>query len=77
MIAIAPSKMNPVGLTDEIVDQILTDIKESESVQENGSIYYPGERELITREENLKNGIPVMDELWETLNLLEKQTEGK
>lgn len=77
MIAIDPSKMNSVDLTDEIVDQILTNIKESEPVQENGSIYYPGERELIAREENLKNGIPVMDEVWETLELLEKQIEEK
>lgn len=70
MIAIDPAKVNSVGQTDEIVDSIISDIKASEPVKDGGEIYYPGERELKTREENMKNGIPVIDEVWETLNAL-------
>ena len=35
-------------------------------------VYYPGELELITRETNTRDGIPVIDEVWETLNSLER-----
>ncbi len=72
MIAIDPGKLNAEELTDEIVDNILADIKASKPIQEGGAVYYPGELELKTREENTANGIPVIDEVWETLNSLEK-----
>jgi 3-dehydro-L-gulonate 2-dehydrogenase len=31
---------------------------------ENGSINYPGERSIQTREENMRLGIPVDDGVW-------------
>lgn len=72
MIAIDPGKFNTAAETDAVVEEILSDIKASEPAAEGGRVYYPGELELITREENLKNGIPVIDEVWETINALEK-----
>lgn len=72
MIAIDPEKLNSVELTDVIVEEILNDIKSSEPVTEGGSVYYPGEMELQTRKENMEHGIPVIDEVWEKLNALEK-----
>lgn len=72
MIAISPGKFNSPEETDAIVDEIIKDIKESKPVTENGEIRYPGERELRTREDNLTNGIPVLDEVWEKLNSLER-----
>ena len=72
MIAISPEKFNTAEETDAIVDEILKDIKASEPAAENGEVFYPGELELKTREDNLKNGIPVIDEVWEKLNSLEK-----
>ncbi len=72
MIAISPEKFNTAEETDAIMDEILKDIKASEPAAENGEVFYPGELELKTREDNLKNGIPVIDEVWEKLNSLEK-----
>lgn len=72
MIAIDPTKFNTKELTDEIVNNILGDIKSSEPVKEGGEVFYPGEIELRTREDNLKNGIPVIDSVWETIQSLKK-----
>lgn len=72
MIAIDPEKFNTVEETDAIADEILNDIKASEPVLEGGEVFYPGELELRTREDNQKNGIPVIEEVWEALNSLEK-----
>lgn len=67
MIAIDPNKFNSVKLTDDIVNDIIKDIKSSIPVEGVKEVYYPGELELKTREENLKNGIPVIDEVWEKI----------
>ena len=72
MIAIDPGRFQDTGVTDRIVDEILADIKSSEPVKEGGEVFYPGEIELNTREENRKNGIPVVDQVWDTICSLEK-----
>ena len=72
MIAVDPTKFNTVEETDAIVEEILADVKSSEPIKEGGEVYYPGELELITRENNTRDGIPVIDEVWETLNSLER-----
>ncbi len=64
MIAIDPSKANSTELTDKIVDDIIEDIKSSEPVKEGGAVLYPGEPETITIQDNLANGIPVIEEKW-------------
>lgn len=67
MIAIDPSKFNNSEPTDEIVNQIVEDVKASQPDAEGKEVLYPGERALRTREENLREGIPVLDEVWEKL----------
>jgi 3-dehydro-L-gulonate 2-dehydrogenase len=64
MIAIDPSKANSMELTDQIVDDIIADIKSSEPVDPDGEVLYPGEPEAIARKDNLENGIPVLEEKW-------------
>lgn len=64
MIAIDPKKGNSQELTDSIIKEIIDDVKSSTPVKEGEKIYYPGERELLTRQDNLINGIPVLDEVW-------------
>lgn len=71
MIAIDPGRFNSSDETDHIVEEILEDIKGSIPVKDGGEIYYPGEREFLTRQDNQNNGIPVIDEVWEKLNALE------
>ncbi len=70
MIAIDPGKMNTPELTDSIVDRIIEDIKASVPMKEGGEIRYPGEREARTRRDNLENGIPVIDSVWDTIKRL-------
>ena len=67
MIAIDPSKANTAALTDEIVEGILADLHSSVPVKEGGKVLYPGERSAMTRKENLEQGIPVVDEVWNTI----------
>ncbi len=64
MIAIDPSKANSQELTDQIVNDIVADIKSSEPAQEGGTVLYPGEPEAMTIQENLEKGIPVIEEKW-------------
>lgn len=67
MIAINPAKFNTVDQTDAIVEQILTDLKNSQPAEEGGHVYYPGERSLSNMRENMELGIPVEEEIWEAV----------
>lgn len=67
MIAIDPEKFNPVEKTDAIAQRILADIHTSEPVQPGKPVTYPGERSLKTRQENLTLGIPVVEEIWDSV----------
>lgn len=70
VIAIDPTHMSGKRMSDEIIDTVLEDIKASEPVREGGEILYPGERAYRTRLEHMKNGIPVVDSVWETIKAL-------
>jgi 3-dehydro-L-gulonate 2-dehydrogenase len=63
-IAIDPTKLSNIEEMDAVIDKILQSVKASEPIQENGVIYYPGESSLRNRKENLENGIPVIDDIW-------------
>ncbi|MDF2595305.1 MAG: yiaK [Clostridia bacterium] len=67
MIAVDPHHMNSKETTDYIINNVIEDIKSSEPAMEGGKIYYPGELEIVTRRDNLENGIPVMDEIWNSI----------
>lgn len=64
MIAIDPTKMNSVELTDQIVEDIVKDVKSSIPIVEGGEVYYPGELELKNMKDFKENGIPVIEEKW-------------
>ena len=67
MIAVDPTKFNTVEQTDAIVDEILADVKSSEPIKEDGEVLYPGELELKNIKENKEQGIPVVEEVWESV----------
>lgn len=67
MIAIDPSKFNSVAESDSIAEAILADIKASVPVKEGGEVFYPGELELRNLRENKTLGIPVIEEVWESV----------
>lgn len=64
MIAIDPSKLNSVELTDEIVNDIIANVKGAAPIVEGKEIYYPGEQSVKNLVENRANGIPVVESVW-------------
>ncbi|MBV1819451.1 Ldh family oxidoreductase [Anaerosalibacter bizertensis] len=67
LIAIDHSKFNTTEVSDDIVNRVIEDLKKSEPAEENTKIRYPGERVISVRKDNLLNGIPVVDEIWERI----------
>lgn len=46
------------------IQNVIDDIKGSERIKEETEILYPGEKEYRTRLKNMRDGIPVNDEVW-------------
>ena len=63
-IAIDISKLGKHSAIAQVVKNIITDYHQS-IPDGNKSISYPGERVLQTRQRNLANGVPVLNEVWE------------
>ncbi|GAK59784.1 malate/L-lactate dehydrogenase [Candidatus Vecturithrix granuli] len=55
------------GYIDQIADELVGYIHATLPVKEDGKIYYPGERTLQTRQENLEQGIPVDERKWQQI----------
>jgi 3-dehydro-L-gulonate 2-dehydrogenase len=53
-----------------IIEDIIQYVHSAEPIIDGESTFYPGERTLRIREENLKSGIPVNKEVWATINKL-------
>ncbi len=69
-VALNLNKLSHFAQVPEIVNNIIDDFKKSQSVSNESEVYYPGERSLRTRIENLAKGIPVDESFWnEILNL--------
>ena len=64
MIAIDPERMSNKELINDQVNEILDYIKDSEPANPQEEFYYPGERAVASMKDNLKNGIPVIEEKW-------------
>jgi len=70
MIGIDPNHFSTKSMTDDIIERVIKDIKTSEPISEGAAIRYPGESSLKTRKNNLQEGIPVADTVWELINSL-------
>jgi 3-dehydro-L-gulonate 2-dehydrogenase len=66
-IAIDIKKLSNFPLIENTISGIIDDLKKSIPMKENNEIRYPGERVVQTRNENLKNGIPVNKKAWEDI----------
>ena len=51
--------------TEQVIDEIISFTKTSRPEHEGGSISYPGENTLKTREKSLKEGVLVDEKIWE------------
>jgi len=69
-IAIDISKLGNHSAITKTVEAILKDYHQSITVEEGTKIVYPGERVLLTRKNNLANGIPVLKKVWDEINSL-------
>jgi 3-dehydro-L-gulonate 2-dehydrogenase len=69
-IAIDPLKFNTQEFMDNILEETIQQIKSSELAEGNSEVFYPGEKSLNTRNENMKLGIPVDDGVWEKVKKL-------
>jgi 3-dehydro-L-gulonate 2-dehydrogenase len=54
-------------LNQQLTEQIIAYAKSSRPEKKNGEILYPGENTLRTRERNIKEGIPVDEDIWNTV----------
>lgn len=65
LIAIDPKTINKdEEATELLIDETLRDIQSSEPDKDGGKVRYPGESTIRRREENMRNGIPVKEEIW-------------
>lgn len=63
-IAIELSKLQNFPAIENTLSEIIDDFKGSELIDPKQAIRYPGERVIQTRQENLKEGIPVDENIW-------------
>ncbi len=69
-IAIDPLKISSQDFIDNVLQQTIQQIKNSVPDELSSQVFYPGERTLLTQKENLKNGIPVDDGIWNEVKRL-------
>jgi 3-dehydro-L-gulonate 2-dehydrogenase len=66
-VAIDMAKLPGHSVIPMLIENVITDYKQSIPRDAFTSITYPGERVLQTRERNLNKGIPVMQQVWEDI----------
>lgn len=66
-IAVDTKKLGEPSYTEKIIEDTIMYIKSSAPMEPDGTIYYPNERALATRKENIKKGIPVDESYWQTV----------
>jgi 3-dehydro-L-gulonate 2-dehydrogenase len=64
-ISIDISKLNNHSLIAKTVEAIIEDYHQSVTIDPSKKITYPGERVLRSRRNNLANGIPVLQKVWD------------
>lgn len=69
-ISIAPEKIGNRSEMEEKINESIKYIKNSVPTTDDNEVYYPGERTMNTRMENLKSGIPVEEDVWNKIKSL-------
>ena len=72
-IAVDSTKLGNHSTISAAIYDIIEDYHRSVPIDQSKEILYPGERALRTRKRNLKDGIPVMEDIWERILELEKR----
>lgn len=69
-ICIDPQKFLDGNLRDNLLNEIIDSVHDVPPIDEGKHTYYPGEKTLATRKNHIENGIPVSQEVWETITNL-------
>lgn len=64
-ICIDPQVFGDGDLQEKLLEEIIDYTHDVEPMNPGDKTYYPGERTLQTRKRNLKEGIPVSEEVWD------------
>lgn len=64
-LCISPELFSDSQLQEKLLNEIIDYTHDVEPMHPGEQTYYPGERTLRTRAKNLKEGIPVSNEVWE------------
>jgi 3-dehydro-L-gulonate 2-dehydrogenase len=63
-IAIDTGKISNAEFVRKIMEKTIASVNDSQPANKGDAVYYPGQRMLMTRTDNLENGIPVDEEIW-------------
>ncbi len=66
-LCIDPAVFNDKELQQKLINEIIAYTRDVEPMKPGDTIYYPGERSALTKAQNLKDGIPVSDSVWEKI----------
>lgn len=66
-IAMDPEHFGTKEMADTLINEVLEDIKTSELVNPEQGVRYPGESSMKIRKENSVEGIPVVEEIWNSI----------
>jgi len=66
-IVIDPYASGKKAFVEQTLNETIAYIKASEPVKEGGEIYYPGELAAKTRRENMEQGIPADENVWQEI----------
>ncbi len=76
-LCIYPEIFNDKSLREKLLNEIIDYTHDVDPMHPRDKTYFPGERTLQTRERNLKNGIPVSEEVWKRILKLLDNFESK
>ncbi|MBK5263290.1 MAG: Ldh family oxidoreductase [Peptostreptococcaceae bacterium] len=66
-MAISLANLPDRAAIEEKISASLADLKASEAMDPNNPVRFPGEKRKSLREENMREGIPVDDKIWEKI----------
>lgn len=72
-LCIYPEVFGDRHLQQKLINEIVDYTRDVEPMKSGDTIYYPGERSSLIREENMANGIPVNETVWQKIKTLLNQ----
>ncbi|XOV93185.1 MAG: 3-dehydro-L-gulonate 2-dehydrogenase [Bacteroidota bacterium] len=67
-LCIDPGVFHDRDLQQKLLNEIIGYTRDVEPMHPGEKIYYPGERSMLTRAQNLKEGMPVNKSVWQKVN---------